>query len=222
MSECAGPTTISKPGQYKRGTVGRPILGSEVKIAEDGEILIRGQHVFSGYLHSAEVTREVLGADGWLRTGDIGEFDEEGYLAITGRKKNILITAGGENIAPEMLENKLNSVSCVEHAVVIGDKKKYLTSLLTINWDLAQLELKSINSKAKTLKEACHCSRFQELIHDRIVKLNKTVARVQTIKKFKLLPTIFSENSGELTPTMKIKRQVIVAKYQKEIDSMYQ
>lgn len=222
MSECTGPATISTITNLKLGSVGTCIKGGEVKIAEDGEILIKGRHVFLGYLDDPEATKEALDEQGYLHSGDIGMIDDEGFLFITGRKKNLIITAGGENIAPEMIENKLKSIPEIEQAVVIGDKRKYLTALLTLNPEaLSVFQSKGMTTRAKTSSELCQCPNFKSYIQSRIEDVNAGIARVQTIKNFRLLPNSFSEESGEMTPTMKVKRAFVLKKYSSEIDLMY-
>lgn len=222
MSECSGPATISFPGQFKLGKCGKSFQGAETKIADDGEVLMRGRHVFMGYLHNDEATRETIDEDGWLHSGDIGVLDKEGYLGITGRRKNLIITAGGENIAPEMLENKLKTIPEVEQAVVVGDRKKYLTALLTLNPEAVSMVTRhQIPTAAKTTQELAQCEKFHKYIYSQIEQLNQSVARVQTIKNFRILPTSFSEEGGELTPTMKVKRGVVLKKFSSEIEAMY-
>ncbi len=222
MSESTGPATISYPGQFRLGSAGVCIKGGEVKIADDGEILIRGRHVFMGYLEDPVATREILDADGWLHSGDIGTLDEDGFIFITGRKKNLIITAGGENIAPEMIENKLKSIPEVEQAVIVGDRRKFLTALLTLSPEaLKTLKSRNFPTTAKNVDELCKCDSFYEYLHDCIEEINGTVARVQTVKNFKILPQSFSEETGELTPTMKVKRGVVMKKYAQEIEAMY-
>ncbi len=222
MSECTGPTTVSNPEYTKLGKTGACIKGGELKIAEDGEILIRGRHVFMGYLHDEKATKEVLDAEGWLHSGDIGNLDEDGFLAITGRKKNLIITAGGENVAPEMLENKLKCIPEVEQAVVVGDRRKFLTALITLSPEALHLvKKKEIASPAKNQAELLTCEKFHNYLQEQITAINGTVARVQTIKNFKILPQNFSEESGELTPTLKVKRGVVLTKFASEIEAMY-
>ncbi|MBI2602223.1 MAG: AMP-binding protein [Deltaproteobacteria bacterium] len=222
MSECSGPATISYPGQYKLGKCGKSFDGGETKVAEDGEVLMRGRHVFMGYLHNEEATNETIDEEGWLHSGDLGELDGEGYLSITGRKKNLIITAGGENVAPEMLENKLKTIPEVEQAVVVGDRKKYLTALLTLNPEaVTMVGQHQTPINAKTVQELAQCEKFHKYIYGRIQELNGSVARVQTIKNFRILPQTFSEESGELTPTMKVKRNVVLKKFVNEIEAMY-
>lgn len=220
MSESSGPATLSYPGQFRVGKAGVVMPGGEVKIAEDGEILIRGDHVFKGYLHDEVESNKILDAEGWLHSGDIGSFDEEGFLSVTGRKKNILITAGGENVAPEMLENKINAIPGVEQAVVIGDHRKYLSALLTLSSEALPIA-QNLRSSARSREELAECPVFKSYLDEKIEELNTSVARVQTIKKYSILPEPFSEGRGELTPTMKIKRKIICENYEKSIDALY-
>jgi long-subunit acyl-CoA synthetase (AMP-forming) len=222
MSECTGPATVSNPEHFKTGTAGPCIKGAELKIGDDGEILIRGRHVFLGYLNDEAATKEVLDRDGWLHSGDLGELDSNGYLTITGRKKNLIITAGGENIAPEMIENKLKTIPEIEQAVVVGDRRKFLTALITLTPEALQLaKKKEIHTSAKDVLELTNCDKFYEYLANQIEEINGGIARVQTIKNFRVLPSTFSEETGELTPTMKIKRGVVLKKYATEIEAMY-
>ncbi len=220
MSECSGPTTISLPKEFKIGATGKPIFGSQIKISEDNEILIKGPHVFKGYLHNKTETKNVIDEDSWLHSGDIGYIDSENYLKITGRKKNIIITAGGENIAPEMIENKLTTITGLEHAVVIGDQKKYLSALLTLSSDALVIS-KNLGSEASNLVDLCRCNKFEKYLEKQIGSINTQMARVQTIKRFSVLKTSFTEEAGELTPTLKTKRSVIIEKFAEEISKLY-
>lgn len=223
MSESTGPATISLPnGRYRIGKVGVPIHGTEIKIAEDGEILIRGPHIFMGYLHNPEATAETLDKDGWLHSGDLGLIDQDGYIKISGRKKNLIITAGGENISTEMIEGKYNNILGVEHVVAVGDRKKYLSALITLNPATALVQSKKIGSPAKSVEELACCPKFNDYLMSEVEGINKSVARVQTLKRLTILPKQFSEDSGELTPTMKVKRNIVLKKYSAEIQSMYQ
>ncbi len=221
MSECTGPTTISLPGSSKLGKAGKVLAGSEIRIASDGEILIRGEHVFMGYLDDQQSTEDAIDEKGWLHSGDLGSLDAEGFLDITGRKKNLIITAGGENIAPEMIEKKFKTIPEVEHAVVIGDKRNYLSLLITLDPVQAKNTSQRIGSHAQSLEELSHCHIFRDYLEKQVALVNKSVARVQTIKKFEIIPHSFSEDQGELTPTLKVKRAVICRRYSQEIEGMY-
>jgi long-subunit acyl-CoA synthetase (AMP-forming) len=221
MSECTGPATYSDPNDYRTGKCGQVLPGAELKIAEDGEICMRGPHVFKGYLKDPEATKNALDADGWLHSGDIGEIDAKGFLQITDRKKDLLITAGGENIAPQVLEGHLKAIPVVAQAVVIGDRKKFLSALVTLDPDRVKAEAEACGSPAKSPEEAARCDKFRRHVNKQIEEMNSRLARVQAIKKFTILPSDLSIEGGELTPTMKVKRKVVNEKYKKEIESMY-
>ena len=221
MSECSGPATIALPDSYKTGKVGRALPGGEIKIAEDGEILMRGPHVFKGYLKNEAATAEALDEAGWLHSGDIGELDSHGYLKITDRKKDIIITAGGENIAPQLLEGKFKAIPIISQAVVIGDKRKYLTALFTLDPEKLETEVSNAGSPAHDSESAATCPQMMNYIQSQVDEINKTLSRVQAIKKFTIIPSDFSIEGGELTPTMKVKRKMVREKYQEQIESMY-
>jgi long-subunit acyl-CoA synthetase (AMP-forming) len=221
MSECTGPATQSTPHAYRIGKCGTVLPGAEVKIAEDGEVCMRGNHVFMGYLKDPEATKNAIDAEGWLHSGDIGVIDKDGFLQITDRKKDLLITAGGENIAPQVIEGHLKSIPVVGQAVVVGDARKYLGALVTLDPDRLVAEARAAGSPATTAAEAAKCAAFNKHLQAQIEEMNQGLARVQTIKKFVVVPTEFTIDGGELTPTMKVKRKVVNEKYKREIESMY-
>jgi long-subunit acyl-CoA synthetase (AMP-forming) len=221
MSECTGPATLSLWHRYRTGMAGPALPGAEIKIADDGEVLIRGRHVFAGYYKNEEATRATLDEDGWLHSGDIGTIDKEGFLKITDRKKDLIITAGGENIAPQVLEGKLKAIPAIAQAVVIGDKRKYVSALFTLDPEKLQSELAAAGSPAKTMEETANCPKFREYLQKQIDQVNSTLARVQTIKRWIIIPNEFTIDGGELTPTMKIKRRVINEKYARQIEELY-
>jgi long-chain acyl-CoA synthetase len=204
QSEDSGPTSFNLHGRTKIGTVGPPIPGLEVKLGDDGEILIRGPNVFLGYYKEPEATADAL-RDGWLCSGDLGSFDKDGFLSITGRKKEIIITAGGKNIAPKNIEAAIKELPIVGEAVVIGDRRKYLTALVTLEPTAADKVSGDIRST----------------IQAKIDEVNRSLARVEQVKKFAILERPFGIDTGELTPTMKLKRKVIAQKYAREIEAMY-
>ncbi len=217
QSEDTGPTTFNLPGRTRFGTVGPPFPGVEVKIAEDGEILVRGPNVFKGYLKDQAATDEAL-IDGWLHSGDLGAFDQDGFLSITGRKKEIIITAGGKNIAPKNIEAALKNFELVSQAVVIGDRRKYLTALVTLDPDAAKrfadehgLPIVGIHADPK----------LRAALQSGVDEVNKLFARVEHVRKFQVVGEDFSVDGGELTPTMKIKRRVVNEKYAAQIEEMY-
>jgi long-subunit acyl-CoA synthetase (AMP-forming) len=220
QSECSGPATLSLPHRYLTGSAGPALAGTELKIAEDGEVCIRGPHVFLGYYRNEAATAEAIDDEGWLHSGDVGRINED-FLYITDRKKELIITAGGENIAPQMIEGKLKGIRAVAQAVVIGDRRKYLTVLLTLDPDQLEEVIAAAGSPARTLEEAATCDKLRSYLQGEIDGVNKSLARVQTVKRFVIIPQEFTTDGGELTPTMKLKRRVVYEKYAKEIESMY-
>lgn len=221
QSENAGPASFNLPGQTKIGAVGRPMAGSEIKIAEDGEILIKGPHVFLGYYKDQVATKEVL-KDGWLLTGDIGEIDKDGFLRITDRKKDLLITAGGKNISPQNLESMLKRLPYVQSAVVVGDSRKYLCALLSPDVDGLQKRAGKKGLASDHVVALIKDKTLHQEIQAELERINSKLAPVEQIKRFHLLPNEFSIESGEFTPTMKVKRKFVNQKYQAEIEKMYQ
>ena len=217
LTETIAVTSVNLPGQNKLGTVGRPFPGVEVKIAEDGEILERGRNVMRGYFALPEATAEVIDGEGWFRTGDIGEIDNDGYLKITDRKKDLIKTSGGKYIAPQSIEGALKTQSeVVSQVVVIGDKRKYVSVLVTV----VEAEAKKI-SGAATYAEASRSAAVKQRVQEAIDKLNQTLPSYESIKRFTILEGDFSQETGELTPTLKVKRKVATQKFKKEIDAMY-
>jgi long-subunit acyl-CoA synthetase (AMP-forming) len=221
MSECTGPATASLPNKYRTGKAGFVLPGAEMKIAEDGEICMRGRHVFKGYYKDSLATADALDAEGWLHSGDIGTIDPQGFLQITDRKKDLIITAGGENVAPALVEGYLKGIPVVSQAVVIGDRQRYLSVLLTLNKDRIVHDAQACGSLASDAESAAHDEKFLAFLQKQIDGVNNRLARVQAVKKFRVLPTEFTVEGGELTPTMKVKRKVVAEKYKKEIDGLY-
>ncbi len=220
MSECTGPATVSVPTDYRTGWVGKVLPGAEFKIASDGEICMRGRHVFKGYFKNEAATQEALDDEGWLHSGDIGEI-EDGFLRITDRKKDLIITAGGENIAPQVIEGKLKSISVVSQAVVVGDRRKHLSALLTIDETKLEEAIRESGSKVETMAQAADDDSVHQWLMKQVQEVNKDLARVQTIKKIKVLPADLSIEGGELTPTMKVKRKIVNTKYSDAIEAFY-
>jgi long-chain acyl-CoA synthetase len=216
QSEASGPTSYNLFGRTQLGSVGPPLPGIEVKIAEDGEILVRGGNVFLGYYKDAEATAETI-KDGWMCSGDLGSLDTAGFLTITGRKKEIIITSGGKNIAPKNIEAALKESPLVGEAVVIGDRRKYLTALVTLDEDAARKLAPSGTEPA----QLAGTTEVRAAVQHQVDEVNKSLARVEQIKKFAILARPFGIATGELTPTMKIKRKTISQMYQREIDAMY-
>ena len=216
QSEDSGPTTFNLPGRTKFGTVGPPFPGVEVKINSDSEIVVRGRNVFAGYFKDPEATAETM-HDGWLHTGDLGEFDADGFLTITGRKKDIIITAGGKNVAPTSLEGGIRSHPLVAEAVVIGDRRKFLTALVSLEGEALERFMKERDLSGPPNES----DEIRAEIQQAVDEVNAGMARVEQIKKFTILPREFSIAEGELTPTLKVKRNVVASNFESEIEAMY-
>ena len=219
MTETSTAATISTPDDYKIGTIGKPFPGCEVRIADDGEILVRGPNVFQGYYKNQEATDEAL-ADGWLHTGDIGEVDEDGYIKITGRKKDIIITAGGKNITPANLEAEIKQQPLVSQCVVIGDRRPYLVALVTLDPEEAATYAKQ-HGLPEDPEALASNEQVKAAIDAHVEQINQKFARVEQVKKIRILPHDLSQAGGELTPTMKVKRAAVASKYENEIDELY-
>jgi long-subunit acyl-CoA synthetase (AMP-forming) len=221
MSECSGPATVSTPDRYRTGKAGFAFPGAEIKIADQGEICMRGPHVFMGYFKDEAATREALDEDGWLHSGDVGTIDEEGFLTVTDRLKELIITSGGKNVAPQIIEAKLKALPAVALPVLIGEGRKYLSALITLDPDRVASEAAAFGSPARTTSEAASCEVFRAGLDRQIRTVNGGLARYETVKRFRILPVQFSIDGAELTPTMKLKRRVINEKYAAEIESLY-
>ena len=222
MSETTGLLTGNPMGAARFGTVGRALDGVELKIAEDGEIIARGRNMTRGYLRMPEKTAELLDEDGWLHTGDLGSIDGDGYLRITGRKKDILITAGGKNVAPAEMEAYLNQIPGVGQAVVVGDRMPYLSALIVLDPENLEVLAQNAGVPAASLEALAADAKVKEHLMGCVeADCNAKVARYQTIKRIKLIPHEFSVDGGELTPTMKVKRNVVAEKYAGDIEALY-
>jgi long-chain acyl-CoA synthetase len=217
MTETSTAATISTAEDFKIGTIGKPFPGIEIKIADDGEILVKGPNVFQGYYKNEEATRETL-VDGWLHTGDLGEIDSDGYVTITGRKKDIIITAGGKNITPANLEAEIKQHPLVSQCVVVGDRKPFLVALVTLDPDEAA---KYADEHQIDVAAMPHDAGVRADLQKHLDAVNEKFARVEQVKKFEILDHDLSQESGELTPTMKVKRNVVAEKHAGEIEALY-
>jgi long-chain acyl-CoA synthetase len=213
-------TSVSRKGRLKIGKVGQPLSGVEVKIAEDGEILVKGPGIFKGYFKNPEATAETL-KDGWLHSGDVGELDADGFLKITDRKKDLIITAGGKNIAPQNIENQLKFSSYINDAVVIGDRKKYLVALIAIDEENVIKYAQNHKIQFGTYGSLTQAPEIKQLIQTEVDRVNKSLAQVEQVKKFAIIPKKLYEEDGEVTPTMKVKRKSINEAYKDIIEKMY-
>ena len=220
MTETSTAATISTPEAHKFGTVGRAFEGCEVKIADDGEVLIKGPNIFQGYYKNEEATRQTI-VDGWLHTGDIGEIDADGYLSITGRKKDIIITAGGKNITPANLEAEIKQHPMVSQCVVIGDRRPYLVALVTLDPEEA-VKWAAEHDVEADLEALASNDEIRASIEAHVDQINEKFARVEQVKKIRILPQDLSQEGGELTPTLKVKRNVVADKYAGEVDALYE
>jgi long-chain acyl-CoA synthetase len=220
MTESTGVIAVNRMERPRVGTVGQPIPGIEVALADDGEILTRGPHVFKGYYKDPELTARTVDADGWLHTGDVGAW-EDGYLKIMDRKKDIIITAGGKNITPAYIENKLKFSPYIQDAVVVGDRRKYCVALILIDEDNVTRFAQDHRIPFTTFQDLTQNPEVVRLIDAEVEKVNKTLSQVETIKKFALLPRRFYVEDGDVTPTMKVKRRALETRYADAIAALY-
>jgi long-chain acyl-CoA synthetase len=205
LTETSSSLSVNEQEDYRLGTVGRAVDGCEVRFDEDGEILVKSPSVFAGYYKDPEATAAAFTDDGWFRTGDVGEIDDDGFIKITDRKKDLIITAGGKNIAPQNLENALKASRFVSQAVAIGDRRPYVTALITLDWD-------EVNATGRDP---------QELVQEIVDTVNHDRVRVEQIKKFAILPRDFSQEEGEVTPTLKLRRRIVQEHFSDEIENLY-
>ena len=220
QTEGTGVTCVSRVGRVKFGTVGPPLTGTDVRIADDGEILVRSPGVFKGYYRDPEATAATL-KDGWLYSGDVGELDKDGYLKITDRKKDIIVTAGGKNITPQYIENKLKFSPYINDAVVIGDKRKFISALVMIDEDNVVKYAQDHKVQFSTYGDLTQDPQIIKLIQGEVDAVNETLARVEQVKKFTILPKKLYEEDGEVTPTMKVKRKYVNEAFKDLIEAMY-
>lgn len=213
--------TINFQDDYRLGSVGKALPGTELRIADDGEILVRGAIVFKGYLNQPELTAETLAEDGWIRTGDLGRLDEDGFLWITGRKKEIIITAGGKNVTPANIENLLKDHPLIDQALVHGDRRKYLTALLGLDPETLEAWAAEKGIGFTSYEAILDNPALLDEVQAIVDEVNRHFARYETIKRFALLPRLLDVESGELTPTMKIRRRIIEERFKYLLDSLY-
>jgi len=222
LTETTPVTNVNVPNLIKPGTVGPALKNTKVRISDEGEIQIKGPQVMKGYYKNAKATKEVFTKDGYFRTGDIGVIDEDGYLSITGRIKDIIVTAGGKNISPQNIENSLKGSRYIEQVAIIGDKRKYLSALVVPAYEELEKWARKNEVKYESYDDLNNDDKVDLLLRGEIDKYTKNFARVEQIRQFKLLAGEWSQETGELTPSLKVKRGVIGEKYAKEIEGMYQ
>jgi long-chain acyl-CoA synthetase len=207
QTEETSAATVNRPTHYKFGTVGPAIPGIELKLAEDGEILLAGPTVFAGYLNDEAATRAALPGDGWLHTGDVGTLDEDGFLTVTDRKKDMIVTAGGKNVSPQNLENMLKTEPLISHALVVGDRRPYLVALITLDEDEV--------GKLGDPDEA------RAVIEQAVENVNGALAPFEQIRRYTILPSDFSPEQNEVTPTLKLKRHICEEHFAAELEELY-
>jgi long-chain acyl-CoA synthetase len=220
LTETTAALTVNLPEAQKVGTVGRPIQGTAVRVADDGELLFRGGQVFAGYWHNDAATAEAKDADGWFHTGDVGEIDDEGFVRITGRKKEILVTAGGKNVAPAVLEDRLRGHLLVDQCIVVGDGRPFIGALVTLDretvpaWAAAHGKPQDV---AKLVDDPDLRAEIEKAVED----ANKAVSQAESIRKFAILPGEWTEEGGQLTPSLKLKRSVVMRENVDEVEELY-
>lgn len=222
LTETTAAVTVNSKNDLKIGTVGKPLRGAEIRIASDGEILVRGPLVFKGYYKKPEDTAIALEKDGWFHTGDIGILDEDGFLKITDRKKDIIVTAAGKNIAPQNIESLIKTDPLISQVMVHGDNRKYLSALITLNKDEVLSYARDKHISFKDYSDLVKNDKIYQMIKSRIEEKNRQLAKYETIKKFAILDKDFSVETGELTPTLKVKRKFTSDKYKAILDQFYQ
>lgn len=220
LTECTTAASTNRPDRYRFGTVGPALPGFEVQVDDDGEILVRSETVFQGYFKEPEATAAVLTPDGWLRTGDIGEIDADGFITITDRKKDILVTAGGKNVAPQNIENDLKTSRYVSQALVVGDRRPYVAALITL--DEAEIARWAEEHGVETdMSSLVRDEQVRELVQEIVDETNRERSRYEQVKRFALLPRDFTMEHGEITPTLKLRRRAVIEHFESEIEELY-
>ncbi len=222
LTETSAASTINLPDAIRIGTVGRPMPGASVKIADDGEILLHGGQIFQGYWKNEKATDEVLEKDGWFHSGDIGELDNDGFLKITGRKKELIVTAGGKNVAPAVLEDRIRANMLVSQCMVVGDNKPFIAALITLDVEALPSWLEQHNKPADTpLDQVAKDPEIVAAVQSAVDEANKAVSHAEAIKKFHILGVDWTEEGGQLTPSMKLKRNVVMGEFGEEVEALY-
>jgi long-chain acyl-CoA synthetase len=220
LTETTAAVTVNLPDLAKIGTVGRPLGGTSVRIAEDGELLVKGGQVFAGYWGNEEATREVLGQDGWFHTGDLAEIDDEGFVRITGRKKEIIVTAGGKNVAPTVLEDRLRAHHLVSQCMVVGDGQPFIAALVTIDPE-AFPRWAEQHGKSGDVADHTEDPDLMAEIESAVEEANKAVSKAESIRKFSILSVDWTEEGGQLTPSLKLRRSVVLREFREDVEALY-
>jgi len=221
LTESSAAATVNRPDHIKIGTVGQPLPGVTVRIADDGEIFLGGPTIFGGYWHNDAATTEVL-ADGWLRTGDMGELDDDGYLRVTGRKKELIVTAGGKNVAPAVLEDRIRAHPLVSQCLVVGDGRPYVACLITLDEEAVDIwKARFPNLKDLPVADLAGTPELHAELQAAVDEANKAVSRAEAVRRFRVLPGDFTEQNGYLTPSLKVRRNLIVKDFAADIEALY-
>ncbi len=222
LTETSAATTVNRPDAIKIGTVGQPFPGASVKVAEDGELMLAGAQIYVGYWNNPTATAEALEPDGWFHSGDIGEIDDQGFVKITGRKKELLVTAGGKNVAPAVLEDRLRGNPLVSQCMVVGDGQPFIAALVTIDPESFPAWLKQTGKPADTtIAASVNDPDLIAEVQKGVDEANKAVSHAEAIKKFAILPVDWTEEGGQLTPSMKLKRNVVMKEFSSDVDALY-
>ncbi|MEZ5097598.1 MAG: AMP-dependent synthetase/ligase [Nocardioides sp.] len=220
LTESTAAVTVNSPAAAKIGTVGRPLAGTTVRVADDGELLFRGAQVFGGYWRNDAATAEALDPDGWLHTGDLGEVDDEGFVRITGRKKEIIVTAGGKNVAPAVLEERVRAHPLVSQCLVVGDGKPFIGALVTLDAEALALWAESRGKRGGT-SDLAGDGEVRDAVQRAVDSANRAVSQAESIRRFTILPVEWTEETGELTPSLKLRRSVVLRDFRHEIAALY-
>ena len=220
LTECTTACSTNRAEKYRFGTVGPPLPRFEIRTDEEGEILVRSETVFKGYYKDPEATAAVLSDDGWLRTGDVGEIDEDGFLKITDRKKDILVTAGGKNVAPQNIENELKTSKWISQALVVGDRRPYIAALITLDETEIRgwAEEQGLDGDIATLSAS---PEVRDLVQAVVDDANRDRSRYEQVKRFVILPRDFTPEAGEITPTLKLRRRAVLEHFEAQVDELY-
>ncbi|HWL36279.1 MAG TPA: long-chain fatty acid--CoA ligase [Frankiaceae bacterium] len=222
LTETSAGSTLNLPNAMRIGTVGRAIPGTSVRIAEDGEILLKGAQIFRGYYNNPKATKEALDADGWFHSGDIGTIDDQGYVTITGRKKELIVTAGGKNVAPAVLEDRLRAHPLVSQCLVVGDNKPFIGALVTIDPEAFPAWKKQAGKPdGATIADLVDDAELRGTIQAAVDEANKAVSKAESIRSFRILPGDFTEETGHLTPSLKLKRNVVLTDFANDVEALY-
>ena len=222
LTETSAGSTLNTPDHIRIGTVGRAIPGTSVRIADDGEILLKGAQIFRGYYNNPKATKEALDPDGWFHSGDIGEIDADGFVKITGRKKELIVTAGGKNVAPAVLEDRLRAHPLISQCIVVGDAKPFIAALVTVDPEAFPAWKKQAGKPdSATVADLADDTDLRGVIQQAVDEANKAVSQAESIRTFRILPDDFTEESGHMTPSMKLKRTVILSDYANDVEALY-